>query len=242
MSFVTRLLAWSIALVLVGLPLVAVLNGWLAADRWPIQRLQLSAEFQRVSSEQIQSAITPQVTPGFFALDIEAVHTALMGLPWVAEVEVRKRWPDVLEVRVVEHRAVARWGEQQLVSDRGELFAAPGSDRVQGLPELAGPDARLDEVMSFDQLARDALQGSGIDLRGVRLSQRGSWTLTLASGARVLLGRTDAGSRLARLARYLPALLGSEGRPLERADLRYSNGFALRWQAPVAPVPPGNNP
>jgi cell division protein FtsQ len=238
MNALVRTLAWGIALVLVALPLVAVMNGWLAAERWPIKRLQLSAEFQRVSAEQVRGALEAQLQPGFFAFDIEAAHRALMNLPWVAEVEVRRRWPDVLEVRLVEHRAVARWGGTQLVSDRGELFAAPGSDLLQGLPELSGPDPRLAEVLAFDRQAREALAGSGIQLRGVRLSQRGSWSLTLADGARVLLGRTDADSRLARLARHLPTLLASETRPLSRADLRYSNGFAVHWQDIAAPAPP----
>ncbi len=236
MNALIRLLAWTIAIALVALPLVAVLNGWLAADRWPIQRLQLSAEFSRVSADQVSSAVAPHLQSGFFAIDMPAIRAAVAALPWVAEVEVRKRWPDVLEIRLIEHRPVARWGEDRLVSDRGELFAAPGSDHLQGLPEMVGPDARLDEVLAFDGAARRALEGTGIGLRGVRLSQRGSWSLRLSDGARVLLGRTDTSARLARLARHLPTLLASEGRPLERADLRYSNGFAVRWLEPAAPA------
>ena len=234
MNALVRVLAWSIAVALVGLPLVAVLNGWLAADRWPIQRLQVTAEFARVNAEQVSSAVAGQTQVGFFALDTDAVHRAVMSLPWVAEVEVRKRWPDVLQLRIVEHHAVARWGASRLLSDRGELFAAPGSTLVQGLPELSGPDARLAEVVDFDIRARAALAGSGIQLRGVRLSPRGSWSLTLANGAKVLLGRTDSAQRLSRLGQYLPSLLASDGRVLERADLRYGNGFALRWQPAVS--------
>ncbi|MGQ0801201.1 MAG: cell division protein FtsQ/DivIB [Pseudomarimonas sp.] len=235
MNALVRVLAWSIAVALVGLPLVAVLNGWLAADRWPIQRLQVTAEFARVSAEQVSSAVAGQTQVGFFALDTDAVHRAVMSLPWVAEVEVRKQWPDVLQLRIVEHHAVARWGASRLLSDRGELFAAPGSTLVQGLPELSGPDGRLQDVVAFDSQVRAALAGTGIQLRGVRLSPRGSWSLTLADGAKVLLGRTDSAQRLTRLGQYLPNLLASDGRVLERADLRYGNGFALRWQ-PTASV------
>lgn len=238
MNMLIRFLAWSIALSLVALPLVAVTNGWLAADRWPIQRLQLTAEFQRVNADQIRSAVAPHLGRGYFALDLPAVHAAAASLPWAAEVEVRKRWPDVLEIRLVEHRAVARWGEDRLVSDRGGLFAAPGGEVVQGLPELAGPDDRLDEVLAFHAAASRVLAASGLGLQGVRLSQRGSWSLVLGDGGRVMLGRSDTLPRLRRLARHLPALLAADGRPLERADLRYSNGFALRWQDPAAPAAP----
>lgn len=235
MNLIVRLLAWTLAVALVTLPLVAVVNGWLAADRWPIQRLQLTAEFQRVSAEQVGTAVAPHLGPGFFAVDIDAVHAAVAALPWVAEVEVRKRWPDVLEVRLVEHRAIARWGRDRLVSDRGGLFVAPGGDAVQGLPELDGPDDRVEDVLAFEADARRTLAGSGATLVGVRLSRRGSWRLRLDDGATVLLGRADALVRLERLARHLPLLRSAEPRPLERADLRYGNGFALRWREPAAP-------
>ncbi|MFZ2752097.1 MAG: cell division protein FtsQ/DivIB, partial [Lysobacteraceae bacterium] len=41
--------------------------------------------------------------------------------------------------------------------------------------------------------------------------------------------RDDAKLRLARFARLLPQL-AQQGRQLDRVDLRYTNGFALRWQ------------
>lgn len=237
MNALARILAWTIALVLVVLPVVAVLNGWLAADRWPIERLQVTAEFQRVSAEQVSHAIAPQLSAGFFALDIEGISEAVAALPWVAEVEVRKRWPNALEVRLVEHRARARWGEVRLVSEQGELFVAPGGDVLQGLPQLEGPDDRVAEVLAFHAFAMQSLSGSGLSVRRLRLSLRGSWSLDLADGARVLLGRSDAAIRLDRLANHLPALLAADGRALERADFRYANGFAVRWRAEESDTP-----
>jgi hypothetical protein len=43
---------------------------------------------------------------------------------------------------------------------------------------------------------------------------------------------------LSRFARLLPQLLTQDARPLERADLRYTNGFALSWK-PVRNAEPG---
>jgi cell division protein FtsQ len=42
-------------------------------------------------------------------------------------------------------------------------------------------------------------------------------------------GDEDARLRLARFSRLLPRLLAGQQRPLRRADLRYTNGFALSW-------------
>jgi cell division protein FtsQ len=69
---------------------------------------------------------------------------------------------------------------------------------------------------------------------GVRLSARGSWSLALSNGARIVVGRAEPEPRLERLVSVLPQLLSGEPRPFERIDLRYTNGFAVRWvEAPA---------
>ena len=235
MNAAIRVLAWSIALLLVTLPVVAILNGWLAADRWPIERLRLTAEYQRVSGEQVRTAVASQLGRGFFAVDLAEVQQAVAALPWVERVEVRKRWPDLIEITVHEHRAFARWGTDRLLSDHGALFTAPGVEQVQGLPQLDGPDARVQDVVALYTEAQKTFTGTSLAVRGVRLSARGSWSLTLAGGARIVIGRAEPQPKLQRLVRYLPTLLAGEARRFDRIDLRYTNGFAVRWLEPVAP-------
>src|SRR5690606_488497 len=48
MTAVLRILAWLLAVALVALPVVAVVNGWIGADRWPLTRLRVHGEFERV--------------------------------------------------------------------------------------------------------------------------------------------------------------------------------------------------
>jgi len=52
---------------------------------------------------------------------------------------------------------------------------------------------------------------------------------------------SEARLRLTRFARMLPQLLSQKQLPLVRADLRYTNGFALTWADPKAP-PQGATP
>ena len=190
MSGLIRIFAWVLALGLAALPVVAVLNGWMAPDRWPVRHLQVTAEYQRVSADQI-------------------------------------------DVVLVEYRAVAHWGQERLISARGQLFTTPGAAELQGLPQLDGPDDRIEEVMAFHDSAQQQLAGIGLSLKGVRLSQRGSWSLQLGNGASIVVGRTALPqARLGRLVRVLPQLLEGERRPFERIDLRYTNGFAIAWGEP----------
>jgi cell division protein FtsQ len=226
---ILRLIAWLFALAVVLTPAIAVLNGWLAADRWPIERLLVHAPFAQVDDDAIRSAALPHLAAGFFAVDLDQVRLAVTALPWVESAEVRKHWPDVVEITVVEHLAYARWGRDRLVSPAGVLFAPEVLDAMDHLPQLDGPDSRLDEVLAMHRESVRLLARHGIEARSLRLSARGSWSLVLDDGARVVAGRGDPLPRLARFAVALPRLQAVEARALERADLRYANGFSLRW-------------
>lgn len=239
MNAAVRLVAWILAVVLVTLPIVAVLNGWIAAERWPMHRLQVTGEFQQVPDAAIREAVLPHVGGGFFAVRLSDVRSAVAALPWVKEVEVRKRWPDLLEVAIVEHRAFARWGGDRLLSDRGELFEVDPGLMPTGLPELVGPDTQVGEVVALYQQSIERFRPTGVRVRGVSLSARGGWDIVLADGTEVVLGRNDPERRLARFARLLPQLRAGEERTLVRADLRYTNGFALVWAEPEAGATPG---
>lgn len=240
MNVIVRLLAWTLAICLVALPVVAVLNGWIAGDRWPMRRLEVSGPFARVSADEVRATVLPQVQSGFFAIRMEPIRNAVAALPWVERVEVRKRWPDQLIVSLTEHRPFARWGHDKLLSEHGEIFAAPGNPDLSNLPEFEGPDGHSSDVVALYNQALPLFAGSGHRVLAVSLTGRGSWTLHLRDGTEVVVGRNDPQERLRRFAHLLPQIAAArQGTALLRADLRYTNGFSLTWQeAPAAPGAP----
>ncbi|HVR81314.1 MAG TPA: cell division protein FtsQ/DivIB [Luteimonas sp.] len=235
MNAMLRMLAWTLAMMLVALPVVAVVNGWIGAERWPLRTLRLQGELKRVDAQQLRATLLPYAAHGFFAVRLADAQAAVAKLPWVERAEVRKRWPDVVEVRIVEHRPFARWGKDRLLSEHGQLFPAAGITPPKGLPQLDGPDDRVATVVALYNESRAMFAPGGIDVRGLSLDRRGSWSLQLSDGTQVVVGSSEARLRLARFARLLPQLLSQKQLPLARADLRYTNGFALSWAS--APPP-----
>ena len=229
MNPMLRLALWLLALAVVTLPVVAVLGGWVGAERWPLSRLRVHGQKTQVAPEQVQQMLLPYARAGYFAVDLQAAQDALETLPWVRSAKVHKQWPDVLEVTVLEHHPVARWDDAQLLSAEGELIDLPDGLDVSGLPDLGGPVAMSDEVIELHSFAQTLFAGSGQVLERVRMDARGSWELRLGSGIEVVVGRHDARSRLQRFARVLPQLVAAQKAPITRADLRYTNGFTLSW-------------
>ena len=226
-----RIATWTLALALVALPVVALLNGWIGADRWPLRTLRVAGELQRVDAQALRTTVLPFARKGFFAVRLEDAQAAVAKLPWVEHAEVRKRWPDVIEVRVVEHRPFAQWGKDRLLSEGGTLFPIGGVQVPKGLPRfnVDASETRIADVVAMYNEARELFAPEGKVVRVVSLDRRGSWSLTLSSGTEVVVGSQEARLRLARFARLLPNLLARKPLPLARADLRYTNGFALTW-------------
>ncbi|HBK46643.1 MAG TPA: cell division protein FtsQ [Xanthomonadaceae bacterium] len=226
MNTTLRILAWLLAVALVALPVVAVLNGWVGAERWPLSRLRVSGDFKRVPAEQLRAVVLPYAKSGFFAVKLQDAQDAIEQLPWVESAQVRKSWPDVLEVRVTEHKPFARWGSDRMLSEQGRLFPVPPRLKDFKLPQLGGPDARTAEVVALYNESRALFAPTGADVDRLELDARGSWSLGLSNGLQIVVGRDDAKARLQRFARVLPQLINPQ-QPIVRADLRYTNGFTV---------------
>lgn len=231
MSAMLRLLAWVFAVALVALPVIAVVNGWVGGAQWPLRTLRVQGELNQVDEARLRATVLPYARQGFFAVELDRIQAAVGALPWVDRAEVRKHWPDVLEVRISEHRPFARWGTDRLLSERGKLFSAEGVEVRAGMPQLDGPDTQVADVVALYKQAREQLANAG-GVRGAGMDKRGSWSITLTDGTEVVLGRADPERRLERFAPLLPRLVAQHpGQRLVRADLRYTNGFSLNWAA-----------
>lgn len=201
----------------------------------PVRQVVFAEELPHTRREDVEQALLTVLRGNFFSIDLEEVRGALDKLPWVRKVELRRVWPARLEVKIEEHRPLARWGEGrgELVNSFGEVFAAtPPETELASLPLLYGPQGTAPEVLkrygefvgNFQPLAQKPVQ--------VTLSPRLAWQLKLENGMLVDIGReqpkSPVGVRLARFIEVYPETVGKRATRPAVVDLRYPNGFAMR--------------
>lgn len=209
---------------------------WLVrAQALPVTRVDFVAPLVETRRQEVERVLPPVLTGNFFSVSLEAVRGALERLPWVRKVEVRRVWPARLEIKIEEHKAVARWGEgrSELVNSHGEVFAAVlAMERAAALPLLYGPAGTSPEVLA--RYAEWVAVFAGVGERPVQLllSPRLAWQVKLDNGMLLNLGREQSkaplGVRLERFIEVYPATLASLAKRPEVVDLRYPNGFAIR--------------
>ncbi|MGB7543182.1 MAG: cell division protein FtsQ/DivIB [Burkholderiales bacterium] len=197
-----------------------------------LSTIRVQGQLQHVTRDDVMSALQGRVSGTFFSVDLETIRALFEGIPWVRRAEVRRLWPDRIEVRVEEHVALARWGQGQdghLVNTYGELFSGRADAR---LPLFSGPAGSESEVAHRYGVFRQLLAPLQLIPQQVLLSPRYAWQLRLSNGLVVQLGRESDKDRIAdRLARFVSVYtqtLGKLARRLDYVDLRYPNGFALR--------------
>ena len=88
----------------------------------------------------------------------------------------------------------------------------------------------MSDVIGFYADALRMFAGTSLKVAGVTLSERGSWTLATTSGANIVLGDgAHAGVRLRRFLGAYSQVMAGHASPFLYADLRYTNGFAVKW-------------
>jgi cell division protein FtsQ len=99
---------------------------------------------------------------------------------------------------------------------------------------LNGPDEQLDLVLANWIKFNNLLHNTGLEIDLIRLDPRGSWFLELNNGTEVQIGRESPYERLERLQGSWAGLMQGRDMAPMAVDLRYTNGFAVRWPKPPA--------
>lgn len=215
---------------------------------FPIHTLKVESTFEHVSREEVAAVVAPHAARGFFDTDVAAIRGELQAMPWVRSASVRRVWPDTLQVMLLEERAVARWAAGGLVNANGELFhpdidasVDSARDGEEKLPVFTGPARSVAQVTDYYFALQRQLSPLGLRIERLAMDARRAWELTLDNGIRLTLGNRDAERQMQRFVRFYPQVMAARATDIAQIDLRYSNGFAVRWRTPAAQVAAGKN-
>lgn len=199
-------------------------------DILPVKHVRIEGEFRRLSPDNLQSIVIDTVRGGFFNVNVDEIKKILLDDQWVQQVTVRRIWPDRLSVQVSEQIAVAKWGEQGLINGYGEYFSPDPDTFPEGLPVLRGPENTYSLMLERYHLFQNILKSSGLIISLLTLNDRRAWTVQLANGPLLVLGKKNIELRMNRFATYLGNEYSIDLSDIERVDLRYTNGFSVGWK------------
>jgi cell division protein FtsQ len=230
----------AIAAIVFTLALVALAAAGIAwAARRPefqFRDVRLEGDLQRNSVTTVRANAMPHLAGNFFTMDLGRTRAAFEQVPWVRHAVVRRVWPDQLVVSLEEHQPVALWEDDEdsdkMVNSHGEVFEANVGDvEDDSLPQFAGPEGSSEQVLDMYRRLQPLFASMDVEVTTLRLSGRGSWHVDLDNGAAIELGRgtqDEVIERALRFIRTVPQVLRKFHAPLESADLRHAEGYAVK--------------
>lgn len=201
-------------------------SGRFAAAGFAVSQIAISGQALTTEVEVLEAlAITSDTT--IFEFDAQAARDRVAELPAVADVSLRKIYPDRLIVELTEIAPVARWridGVTFLIDAAGNQIAeaVPSDDR---LPLVIGDGAAEDAMVMIRALSRYDVLSEGL----AALSRIGDrrWDMIYETGLRVRLPEMGMAQALDQLQAQHEAhqLLD---RDVELIDLRAPGFMAVR--------------
>lgn len=217
----------AICVILAGLQAAA--HKMLDPALFPLRHVRLMGEFRNPSEADLQQRVKKYLGRNFFTLDVEGLRKAVADEPWIEKVSVRRQWPDTVEIRFRERVAFGRWGDNEMVDVNGMRFRPTVVREAGPWPQLMGPDGHEKTLIRAYLEGNAMLAAVDLKIKRLVLDERRAWSMWFTNGVKVKLGREQFAERLQRFVDIYPETLARRIGQVAAIDLRYINGFAVRW-------------
>lgn len=219
-------------LILLGSMVVLVAGGkaYITLESIEVQRISVTGELEHTQAEAVQGLVQSSLVGGFLRADLQRMRIQLESLPWIFEATVRRKWPNALEIHVVEQLPIARWGDDGFLNHQGGIFHSARKGDWNSLPRLEGPEGSAGALMSNYLRLIEILQPLNLTLEQLSLDERGQMEAMLAGGTRLVLGNEEFLVRMHRFVAIYRKELAPRMKDITRVDLRYETGLAVAYR------------
>jgi cell division protein FtsQ len=211
---------------------IFAINQFKLSRYFPIKTIRVYG-IHHLDHQEVQALLLPLVNHGFFTINVESIRDRLLQMPWASDIFVRRDWPDQIDITIIEKNAIARWNEETLLSQSGELFSPKQETYPVKLPKFIGPDGNQIVMLQYFNEMNRLLMPLRAKISYLELTPYFTWKLKLDNGITLQIGHKDILTHLDHFVKVYPKIVGDHAADVDYIDLRYPNGLAVRWKAPV---------
>jgi cell division protein FtsQ len=172
-----------------------VLQNWFTIDR-----ITIKGNTTHITHEQLSYIAKNRLRGTFFTLDINSLQREFMQIPWVQSVTVTRDFPDAITVNVNEFDAIARLGDEGLVSINGRIFS--GADDSTSLPVFNGTAKQVPRFLDDYQVLKPFLRTKNVSLTRLDISGSGITKIFFSNNLQVVICKVDIAADLDVLSKY----------------------------------------
>ena len=200
---------------------------------FPVNTIKIEASYQHISHKEWETVLSAYTGYSFFTFPVSQLKKALADLAWAQTVAVKRVWPDIIKITLVEKTPVAIMNHALMTKD-GLLFNQGNDLSAYELPVLKSPIGQEKEVLQVFEKLSKILTCYGLHAMTFTMRENGACKLKLSNGILLRLGKKDFELRVLRFSKAYPAIQEGQGRmnadQIESVDLRYPRGMAVQWK------------
>ena len=202
----------------------------------PIRYVKIEGAFQYTNKEKLKQLLTPEMMRGFYHADMDAIHHLIAGLPLVENVDVRRVWPDAVHIKIAEQKPIVRWGKSALMNKQGDVLIPDDIKEFKNLPLITGPEGQEKKLLEIMKGVYIVLMDKSLQLAEFHVNERRAWSLKLANGLEMKLGRKAPLENMQRFLKTMDILGEDKVAMMANVDTRYPNGYAVTWKPEVIEI------
>ncbi len=198
---------------------------------FPVKNIKISGDLTYVKKSHLQQIILPFLVRGFFRLDSQGLKEKISHEPWIANVTLKRFWPDTLIVNFVTKKPIAFIGEYGIVDDKGNIFISD-SEKSKGLdlPIFVAPLGKQKYLLQVYNTMKPLLAKLNLRIKVLKLAEQHYLYLKLSNGLSVYLSRSQPYIELKRLIDVYSDVIASKVSMVDYVDLRYVHGMAVKFK------------
>ncbi|MCY4148387.1 MAG: FtsQ-type POTRA domain-containing protein [Gammaproteobacteria bacterium] len=239
------------------LPLVSIyaVDQRLIQDRFLFTQIAIKDGFDSRGAGQIRETALSELDGNFFSANLGKVKDRVAQAPWISSVSVHRQWPSTLVIAVDPINPVARWNDRKWINYTGEVLDIPPfieAHEIAHLPVLSGAPDEESKIFEFYLDWSERFAAWGLTLVSLTADDVQEWHLELSPSVlsrartpsesspepsgelktptRMVVNQQNAVERISRFVASLDRGLIDQFERIESIDLRYTNGFAIRWK------------
>ena len=194
----------------------------------PIETIDLNGDFKRVSKKVIQQNVSNITDQGYLNFNLNELKQRIESVSWVQSATVVKKWPDRIEVTIIEDDVIGLWNNESVLNSSGEVFNVDRRTIPSNLIKFYGPEGMNKTVYENYIIFNNELIGRGLILQSMEFSILGSWSFTIRPKIEIKLGKSELSQRFERFLLVWDESLLDNYDQISYIDFRYTEGFALK--------------
>lgn len=209
-----------IIIIIFLLSLLLVISDWFV---YPIDEVEITSTSSYYNNKKIDDIVASIQGQDLLSLDLSDIKRNIRSDDWIKDVEIKKSFPDKLEIIIIPQRPYAVYNSKIMMMD-GTIIRA--SSLQLDLPIITDHTNDSLSSMSTLILTSEFLEKIDLDIKKIEIHDS---LIKVFTSTTILISDTDNYEKnLNRLVLIFEDLQKLFKRDIKSIDMRYSNGFAIK--------------